>query len=104
MATGTVEHSAPTEVQGSSPTSKSHSMRSTDIHEKEKHLIQSIRRSPQRSSNPFLINERRDDKQLYISSRSLHVNDFVLIKTLGTGEDTSARTPAQALESDTSSL
>lgn len=86
MATGTVEHTAPAEVQGSSSASRSNDMRSNDIHEKEKHLIQSIRRSPQRSTNPFLVNERRDDKQLSISSRSLHVNDFVLIKTLGTGK------------------
>lgn len=71
-------------------------MRSNDIHEKEKHLIHSIRRSPQRSTNPFLINERRDDKQLCISSRSLHVNDFVLIKTLGTGENALARALVQA--------
>lgn len=75
-------------------------MRSNDIHEKEKHLIQSIRRSPQRSGNPFLINERRDEKQLCISSRSLHVNDFVLMKTLGTGKDDFARVLAQAVESD----
>lgn len=66
-------------------------MRSNDIHEKEKHLIHPVRRPPQRSTNPFLINERRDDKQLCISSRSLHVNDFVLIKTLGTGENALAR-------------
>ncbi|OKP09663.1 Protein kinase DC2 [Penicillium subrubescens] len=85
MATGTVEHSAPSEVQSGSSASRSHNMRSNDIHEKEKHLIHSIRRSPQRSGNPFLINERRDEKQLCISSRSLHVNDFVLMKTLGTG-------------------
>ncbi|KAF3395851.1 hypothetical protein F1880_006857 [Penicillium rolfsii] len=85
MATGTVKHSAPTEVPGGSPTSRSHIMHSNDIHEKEKHLIQSICRSPQRSGNPFLINERRDEKQLCLSSRSLHVNDFVLMKTLGTG-------------------
>lgn len=61
-------------------------MQSNDIHEKEKHLVQSFRPSPQRSANPFLV-ERQDEKQLCISSRSLHMNDFVLLKTLGTGQD-----------------
>lgn len=61
-------------------------MQSNDIHEKEKHLIQAFRPSPQRSANPFLV-ERQDEKQLCISSRSLHVNDFVLLKTLGTGQN-----------------
>lgn len=60
-------------------------MRSNDIHEKEKQLVQSIRPSPQRSANPFLVTERSDEKQLCVSSRSLHVNDFVFVKTVGTG-------------------
>lgn len=100
MATGTVEHSAAVEVQNSSSAARASDMRSNEIHEKEKHLLHSFRRPAQRSTNPFLINERRDDKQLCISSRSLHVNDFVLIKTLGTGMDASARVFAQAFESD----
>ena len=56
-----------------------------NLHQKEKQLVESIRHSP-RSSNPFLVTERQEDKQLCISSRSLHVSDFTLIKTLGTGQ------------------
>lgn len=55
-----------------------------NLHNREKQLVESLRPSP-RSSNPFLITERQDEKQLCISSRSLHVSDFVLVKTLGTG-------------------
>ncbi|KAJ5573975.1 uncharacterized protein N7459_008402 [Penicillium hispanicum] len=88
MATGTLEPSAPSEVHASPIPSRNSNMRSHDIHEKEKQLVQSIRPSPQRSANPFLVTERPDEKQLCVSSRSLHVNDFVLMKTLGTGLDT----------------
>jgi serine/threonine protein kinase len=35
--------------------------------------------------NPFVIKDRPEEKQLGISTRSLCVNDFTLIKTLGTG-------------------
>lgn len=56
-----------------------------NLHHREKQLVESLRHSP-RSSNPFLITERQDEKQLCISSRCLHVNDFVLVKTLGTGQ------------------
>lgn len=84
MATGTVQHSAPDEVQGSSLTSRLSEMRPHDIHEKAKDLLHSSR-PPHRSANPFLVTERREEKQLTISSRNLHLNDFVLMKTLGTG-------------------
>ncbi|KAJ5494974.1 cAMP-dependent protein kinase catalytic subunit 3 [Penicillium diatomitis] len=60
-------------------------MRAHDLLEKERHLIHSIRRAPHRSANPFLINERQGEKQLCISSKSLRVDDFHLVKTLGTG-------------------
>lgn len=86
MATGKVQHSAPGEVQGSSVASRAHEMRSNDTHERDKHLVQSGRTS-QRSANPFLVTERREEKQLSISSRSLHVQDFILLKTLGTGQN-----------------
>lgn len=57
----------------------------SNLHHREKQLVESLRPSP-RSSNPFLITERQGEKQLCISSRSLHVSDFVLVKTLGTGQ------------------
>lgn len=56
------------------------------LHQLEKSIVGSLRSSP-RSSNPFLITERQDEKQLCIQSRTLRVTDFVLIKTLGTGKD-----------------
>lgn len=55
------------------------------LHQIEKSIVESLRSSP-RSSNPFLITERQGEKQLCIQSRTLRVTDFVLIKTLGTGE------------------
>ncbi|KAJ5470349.1 hypothetical protein N7530_007706, partial [Penicillium desertorum] len=79
MATGAVQHS-PNEAPGTMVFSKVNG----NLHHREKQLVESLRHSP-RSSNPFLITERQDEKQLCISSRSLHVNDFVLVKTLGTG-------------------
>lgn len=85
MATGTVEPSGPSEVQNSSVPFKSNDMRSNDIHEKGRQLISAIRSPSQRSANPFLITDRHGDKQLCISSRSLRVQDFTLLKTLGTG-------------------
>ncbi|CAI7606155.1 unnamed protein product [Penicillium pancosmium] len=84
MATGTLQHSAPSDLQGSTIASRSNEMRPSDTHQRDKHLVQSGR-PPQRSANPFLVTERREEKQLSISSRSLHLNDFVLLKTLGTG-------------------
>ncbi|KAJ6185818.1 hypothetical protein N7519_007119 [Penicillium mononematosum] len=79
MATGAVQHS-PNEAPGTMVFPKVNG----NLHHREKQLVESLRHSP-RSSNPFLITERQDEKQLCISSRSLHVNDFVLVKTLGTG-------------------
>ncbi|KAJ5966361.1 hypothetical protein N7481_013075 [Penicillium waksmanii] len=84
MATGALQHSAPGDVQGSTIASRSNEMRPSDTHQRDKHLVQSGR-PPQRSANPFLVTERREERQLSISSRSLHLNDFVLLKTLGTG-------------------
>lgn len=90
MATGTVEDSSPNEVQsGSVPSSipfKTNSIRH-GIHEKERHLVQSIRSVPQKFANPFLVTDRADEKQLCISSRSLELNDLKLLKTLGTGQE-----------------
>ncbi|KAJ5104912.1 hypothetical protein NUU61_002259 [Penicillium alfredii] len=80
MATGTVEHSALNEMQSTGTSSSPRN----GIHQRERSLVESIRSSP-RSANPFLITERPDEKQLCISSRTLRVRDFVLMKTLGTG-------------------
>lgn len=86
MATGTIEHTTPSEGQGSHFTPNTSNMRTHDLHQTEKKLVQAFR-APARALNPFLITERQDEKQLCISSRSLHVNDFALLKTLGTGQD-----------------
>jgi hypothetical protein len=57
-----------------------------NVHEREKQMVASFRPPHQRSVNPFVIKDRPEEKQLGISTRSLCVNDFTLIKTLGTGE------------------
>ncbi|KAJ5107785.1 hypothetical protein N7456_004460 [Penicillium angulare] len=84
MATRTVEHTVPSEVQLGPVDPKDNNMRSHDFHEREKKLVQAFRHPP-RALNPFLITERHDEKQLCISSRNLHITDFALLKTLGTG-------------------
>lgn len=88
MAFGTVQHSAPGEVQGSSIASRINEMRSniSHAHDRDRHDLVQSGRPPQRSANPFLVTERQEEKQLSISSRSLHVKDFVLLETLGTGQ------------------
>jgi hypothetical protein len=50
------------------------------------HALTGSKSLDERKIVPFLITERQDEKQLCISSRSLHVNDFALVKTLGTGD------------------
>lgn len=80
MATGTVQHS-PNEAPGTMVFPRPNG----SLHQIEKSIVESLRSSP-RSSNPFLITERQGEKQLCIQSRTLRVTDFVLIKTLGTGE------------------
>jgi hypothetical protein len=81
MATGTVRPS-PNEAPGTMVFPKPNG----SLHQLEKSIVGSLRSSP-RSSNPFIITERQDEKQLCIQSRTLRVTDFVLIKTLGTGTD-----------------
>lgn len=88
MATGTVEDSSSEVQSGSVPSSlpfKTNSIRH-GIHEKEKQLAQSFRSFPQKIANPFLVTDRADENQLCISSRSLQLSDFKLLKTLGTGQ------------------
>ncbi|KAJ5649870.1 uncharacterized protein N7484_003593 [Penicillium longicatenatum] len=84
MATGSIEHTAPSEGKANNFPPITNIMRTHDLHQTEKKLVQAFR-APARALNPFLITERQDEKQLCISSRNLHVNDFALLKTLGTG-------------------
>jgi hypothetical protein len=44
-----------------------------NLHHREKQLVESLRHSP-RSSNPFLITERQDEKQLCISYTMKSIN------------------------------
>lgn len=85
MATGAFDHSALPETTGYSIFSKNNTMRAHDLHEKEKQIVSAIRAPLQRAANPFLITDRQNEKQLCVSSRNLGLNDFVLMKTLGTG-------------------
>jgi hypothetical protein len=57
-----------------------------NVHEREKQMVASLRPPHQRSVNPFVIKDRPEEKQLGISTRSLRITDFSLIKTLGTGK------------------
>lgn len=61
-------------------------MGSEDIHEREKEIVASVRPPHQRRLSPFVIAGRAEEKQLGISTRRLNVNDFALLKTLGTGK------------------
>ncbi|PTU25243.1 hypothetical protein P175DRAFT_0521042 [Aspergillus ochraceoroseus IBT 24754] len=85
MATGTLDPSTPKEVQGSSASNNRTSRSSSNIHEREKQMVASVRSPTHRHLNPFVITERPEEKQLGISARQLSVKDFVLLKTLGTG-------------------
>ncbi|KAH8423463.1 cAMP-dependent protein kinase [Aspergillus melleus] len=85
MATGTVNPSSTSEVRGSSIPSKRSDAKSDDLHEREKQMVASVRPPNQRHMSPFVITERPEEKHLGISTRSLTVDDFALLKTLGTG-------------------
>ncbi|EAW17931.1 cAMP-dependent protein kinase [Aspergillus fischeri NRRL 181] len=85
MATGKAEPSTHSEIQSSSPSSRGVDTPLENVHEREKQMVTSFRPPHQRSVNPFVIKDRPEEKQLGISTRSLCVNDFTLIKTLGTG-------------------
>lgn len=56
------------------------------LHEKETHLVASAATSSQRARSSFVIKEPPEEKQLGISARTLRINDFELLKTLGTGQ------------------
>ncbi|RAL08622.1 cAMP-dependent protein kinase [Aspergillus homomorphus CBS 101889] len=60
-------------------------MASDDVHQREKDIVSSVRPPHQRRLSPFVISGRPEEKQLGISTRRLNVNDFALLKTLGTG-------------------
>ncbi|KAB8074348.1 kinase-like domain-containing protein [Aspergillus leporis] len=85
MATGTVDPSAPKDVQGSSTPSRDIDTGPSSVHEKEKQMVAGIRPPHQRRLSPFVITERPEEKQLGVSTSTLTVNDFALLKTLGTG-------------------
>ncbi|PLN75615.1 putative camp-dependent protein kinase catalytic subunit [Aspergillus taichungensis] len=89
MATGTVDRSPPTEVQGPSSTAPRSpvEVRSDPIPKQEEPAVTSPRLTPmhQRRLSPFVITDRPEEKQLGLSSRSLSLQDFRLLKTLGTG-------------------
>ncbi|KAA8647138.1 hypothetical protein EYZ11_011399 [Aspergillus tanneri] len=85
MATGTVDPSAPNEAQGSSTSSTRTNALSDDLHERGKQVVVSSRSPIQRQLNPFVITEQPEEKHLGISIRNLTVDDFALLKTLGTG-------------------
>ncbi|KAI2904622.1 hypothetical protein CBS76997_4225 [Aspergillus niger] len=74
----------PAGTRFSVPTSQ-FKMGSEDIHEREKEIVASVRPPHQRRLSPFVIAGRAEEKQLGISTRRLNVNDFALLKTLGTG-------------------
>lgn len=86
MASGTVDPSTPSGVQGSSAAAISDRQSRDEFPESEKRTVASAGRQTQRHPNPFVITERAEEKQLTIASRQLSVRDFVLLKTLGTGE------------------
>ncbi|RAQ51559.1 serine/threonine-protein kinase PRKX [Aspergillus flavus] len=85
MATGTVDPSAPKDVQGTSAPAGDIDTGSGNLHEKEKQMVAAIRPPHQRHLSPFVITERPEEKQLGVSTRTLTVDDFALLKTLGTG-------------------
>lgn len=86
MATGTVDPSSTNEAQGSSIPSKRSDVNADELHEREKQMVASVRPPNQRQMSPFVITERPEEKHLGISTRSLTVDDFALLKTLGTGK------------------
>lgn len=86
MASGTVDPSTPSGVQGSSAAAVSDRQSRDEFPENEKRTVASAGRQTQRHPNPFVITERPEEKQLTIASRQLSVRDFTLLKTLGTGE------------------
>ncbi|OJJ57065.1 hypothetical protein ASPSYDRAFT_59473 [Aspergillus sydowii CBS 593.65] len=85
MASGTVDPSTPSGVQGSSAAAVSDRQNRDEFPENEKRTVASAGRQTQRHPNPFVITERPEEKQLTIASRQLSVRDFTLLKTLGTG-------------------
>ncbi|EDP51600.1 hypothetical protein KXW75_000728 [Aspergillus fumigatus] len=85
MATGKAEPSTHSEIPSSSPPSRGVDTPLEDVQKREKQMVASFRPPHQRSVNPFVIKDRLEERQLGISTRTLCVNDFTLIKTLGTG-------------------
>lgn len=85
MAAGPIDPSAASYIPGHPVVSRNNNMHTHALHEKEKQLVSAIRAPLQRAGNPFLVTDRRNQKQLCVASKNLGVNDFLLLKTLGTG-------------------
>ncbi|KAL4895462.1 kinase-like domain-containing protein [Aspergillus ambiguus] len=85
MASGTVDPSAPNEAPASSTPSSNIDVAPDDVHRKDKQPAAPSRPSYPRQSNPFVITDRREERRTPGSNRPLSVQDFALLKTLGTG-------------------
>jgi hypothetical protein len=83
MATATVEdqtHNPPNDKESVAQTGVK---ASATVHEDEKQLVASVRPAHE---NPFVVREHPEEKHLGLSARSLRLDNFELIKTLGTGK------------------
>lgn len=85
MATETVENQTHNPVHDKESGAPADVKAAATVHEQEKELVASVRPAHERSLNPFVVTERPEDKHLGLSSRTLKLDDFELIKTLGTG-------------------
>lgn len=85
MATETVENQTHNPVNDKKSGAQTDVKAAAAVHEQEKEFVASVRPAHERSLNPFVVTERPEDKHLGISARSLRLDDFELIKTLGTG-------------------
>ncbi|EAU33539.1 hypothetical protein ATEG_05778 [Aspergillus terreus NIH2624] len=84
MASGTVDPDAPREAPTSSTPSRNVEPGRDDVHRKDKQPAAPSRPSHSRQSNPFVITDHREDRRTPVSNHSLSVQDFALLKTLGT--------------------
>lgn len=85
MAAETVEPSAHEEVRGTSIPTRESESGTQDAREREKQMVASVRPPHQRQMSPFFIRDRPEVKRLGVSAKNLRVDDFALLRTLGTG-------------------
>lgn len=81
MATQTVERPAHDQTLLSQAETKD----LATVHEREKQFVASVLPAQQRMLSPFLVSGRPEEKQLGFSAKTLRINDFELLQTLGTG-------------------